>query len=575
MPDLVGIRYGRMLESPFAFFRGAALIMATDLAGTPCSGLRTQLCGDAHLSNFGVFATPERRMVFSINDFDETLPGPWEWDLKRLVAIVEVAARGNGLDVPARRRIVLRTARAYREAMREFAAKSNLEVWYASLDVERMMREQRDRVDPVRMRRLERDLAKARTRDSLRASLKLTRTVNGEHRIVSDPPLIVPFEELEITADPEESGASLRGGLRQYRRSLQSERRRLLEQFRFVHLARKVVGVGSVGTRCWIVLLMGRDDGDPLLLQIKEAQRSVLEGFAGTTEHANQGERVVAGQRLMQAASDIFLGWQRVLGGDGVRRGYYVASFHDGKGSVAIEALTAYGLEEYGASCGWTLARAHARSGDRIAIAAYLGSGEVFDRATTDFAAAYADLNESDYSAFTAAARQGRIDARAGLYARGRRDVQAAGSAPAGDASGPLPRPALKEVGPAVNRALGDGGGPKIPGLLVLDVVAHHVVDSRSPRRLPPTSHHLARVPRPAPVLDGDLGSETLAPASTHRRPHAAALLREAGDGSGRPQDGGAHCARGFPHASSWTSVRQGRRAFAASGRRPTGNSSG
>jgi len=415
VPDLVGIRYGRMLESPFAFFRGAALIMATDLAGTPRSGLRTQLCGDAHLSNFGVFATPERRMVFSLNDFDETLPGPWEWDLKRLVASVEVAARENGLDVPARRRIVLRTARAYREAMREFAAKRNLEVWYASLDVEQVMRGLRDRVDPARLRRLERDLAKARTRDSLRASLKLTRTVDGEPRIVSEPPLIVPFEELEITADPEEFGASLRAGLRQYRRSLQSERRRLLEQFRFVHLARKVVGVGSVGTRCWIALLMGRDDGDPLVLQIKEAQRSVLEGFAGTSEHANQGERVVVGQRLMQAASDIFLGWQRVLGRDGVRRDYYVRQFHDGKGSTVIEALTADGLEEYGASCGWTLARAHARSGDRIAIAAYLGSGDVFDRAMADFAAAYADLNESDYSAFAAAARQGRIDARTGL----------------------------------------------------------------------------------------------------------------------------------------------------------------
>ena len=404
-----------MLNSPFAFFRGAAIVMANDLAGTPTSGLRAQLCGDAHLANFGVFATPERRMVFSLNDFDETLPGPWEWDLKRLVASVEIAARENGVDALGRRRIVLRTAQAYREAMREFAGRGNLAVWYASLDVELMLRSLRERIDPALLKRTERDIGKARTRDSLRAALKLTRTVGEEPRIVSDPPLIVPFEELELTADRDEFSANMHAGLRQYRRSLQSERRRLIGEFRFVHLARKVVGVGSVGTRCWIVLLLGRDSNDPLVLQIKQAERSVLEDFAGTSAYQNHGERVVIGQRLMQAASDIFLGWQRVMGRDGVRRDYYVRQFHDGKGSVAIEALSALGLGEYGAFCGWTLARAHARSGDRIAIASYLGSGTVFDDAMADFAAAYADLNERDYATFAASVRVGRIEAHTGL----------------------------------------------------------------------------------------------------------------------------------------------------------------
>jgi uncharacterized protein (DUF2252 family) len=415
VPELVPVRHGRMLNSPFAFFRGAAIVMANDLARTPTSGLRAQLCGDAHLANFGVFATPERRMVFSLNDFDETLHGPWEWDLKRLVASVEIAARENGVDAEARRRIVLRTAQAYRQAMREFARCTNLAVWYASLDVELMMRTLRQRIDPARLKRTERDLAKARTRDSLRAALKLTRPVGGERRIVSNPPLIVPFEELELTADPAEFSANMRAGLRQYRRSLQSERRMLLEGFRFVHLARKVVGVGSVGTRCWIVLLLGRDSEDPLVLQIKQAERSVLEDFAGTSPYRNHGERVVVGQRLMQAASDIFLGWQRVMGRDGVRRDYYVRQFHDGKGSAVIEALSDLGLEEYGAICGWTLARAHARSGDRVAIGAYLGGGTVFDRAMVDFAASYADVNERDYAAFAAAVRDGHIAAHTGL----------------------------------------------------------------------------------------------------------------------------------------------------------------
>jgi len=415
VPELVPVRHGRMLNSPFAFFRGAAIVMANDLSRTPTSGLRAQLCGDAHLANFGVFATPERRMVFSLNDFDETLPGPWEWDLKRLVASVEIAGRENGVDARARRRIVLRASRAYREAMREFARRGNLAVWYASLDVEMLLRDLRTRIDPVRLKRTERDIAKARTRDSLRAALKLTRTVDGEPRIVSDPPLIVPFEELELTTDPDEFSANMHAGLRQYRRSLQSERRALLEGFRFVHLARKVVGVGSVGTRCWIVLLLGRDWDDPLILQIKQAERSVLEDFVGASAYRNHGERVVAGQRLMQAASDIFLGWQRVMGRDGVRRDYYVRQFHDGKGSVAIETLSELGLEEYGAVCGWTLARAHARSGDRIGIAAYLGSGVVFDQAMADFAAAYADVNERDYAVFATAVREGRIEAHTGV----------------------------------------------------------------------------------------------------------------------------------------------------------------
>jgi uncharacterized protein (DUF2252 family) len=415
VPELVPVRHGRMLESPFAFFRGAAIVMANDLADTPTSGLRVQLCGDAHLANFGIFATPERRMVFSLNDFDETLPGPWEWDVKRLTASVEIAARENGFGTRARRTIALRTAGAYRLAMREFAQLGNLAVWYASLDVERMMRELRRRIDPALLRRTERDIAKARTRDSLRAALKLTRTSGGEPRIVSDPPLIVPFEELELAIDPEEFSANMHAGLRQYRRSLQSERRVIVEEFRFAHLARKVVGVGSVGTHCWIELLIGRDADDPLILQIKEAERSVLEDFAGVSAYRNHGQRVVVGQRLMQAASDIFLGWQRVMGGDGVRRDYYVRQFHDGKGSATIEALNEVGLAEYGALCAWTLARAHARSGDRIAIAAYLGAGKTFDLAIADFAAAYAEQNERDYAAFAAAVRDGRVEARVGL----------------------------------------------------------------------------------------------------------------------------------------------------------------
>ena len=415
VPELVPVRHGRMLNSPFAFFRGAAIVMANDLAGTPSSGLRAQVCGDAHLANFGVFRTPERRMVFSLNDFDETLPGPWEWDVKRLVASVEVAARDNGFGTRARRRSVRRTAQAYREAMREFAQRSNLAVWYASLDVEQMMRILRARIDPARLKNTEHDIARARTRDSLRAAVKLTRTVGGEARFVSDPPLIVPFEELEITADPDEFSANMHAGLRQYRRSLQSERRVIVAEFRFAHLARKVVGVGSVGTRCWIVLLIGRDADDPLILQIKEAERSVLEDFVGASAYRNHGERVVVGQRLMQASSDIFLGWQRVMGRDGVRRDYYVRQFHDGKGSTVIEALDELGLEEYGALCGWTLARAHARSGDRIAIASYLGSGRAFDEAMADFASAYADLNERDYATFAAAVREGRVEAVTGL----------------------------------------------------------------------------------------------------------------------------------------------------------------
>jgi len=415
VPDLVPVRHGRMLESPFAFFRGAAIVMANDLAETPTSGLRAQVCGDAHLANFGVFATPERRMVFSLNDFDETLPGPWEWDVKRLVASVEIAGRENGFGTRARRDILLRTVRSYRQAMREFAQLGNLAVWYASLDVDRMMRELRTRIDPVRLRRTERDIAKARTRDSLRAALKLTRSAGGAPRIVSDPPLIVPFEELALVVDPEEFSANMHAGLRQYRRSLQTERRVIVEEFRFAHLARKVVGVGSVGTRCWIVLLIGRDANDPLILQIKEAERSVLEDFVGASAYRNHGERVVAGQRLMQAASDIFLGWQRVMGGDGARRDYYVRQFHDGKGSATIEAFTELGLAEYAALCAWTLARAHARSGDRIAIAAYLGAGKTFDIAMADFAAAYADQNERDYATFATAVREGRIEARPGL----------------------------------------------------------------------------------------------------------------------------------------------------------------
>lgn len=415
VPELVPIRYGRMLTTPFAFYRGAAVVMASDLGSVPRSPLRAQLCGDAHMSNFGVFGSPERRLVFDVNDFDETLPGPFEWDVKRLAASLEIASRGNEFRAKDRRRIVLRAVRSYREAMRAFAGQTNLDVWYARLDMDEVMATMGTQLLPERRKRTEAMLAKARTRDSMQAFGKLTTVVDGVPRIVSDPPLVVPIEELLTEVEADELYASIRQLVRMYRRSLQADRRELLEQFHLVHMARKVVGVGSVGTRAWILLMQGVDGRDPMFLQAKEAQASVLEPVAGASRHANQGQRVVHGQRLMQASSDIFLGWQRALGVDGVERDYYLRQLRDWKGSVDPELMVPSGMTLYAHLCGWTLARAHARSGDRVAIAAYLGGKDTFDQAVADFATAYADLNLRDHGALERAAADGRVSVVSGL----------------------------------------------------------------------------------------------------------------------------------------------------------------
>jgi uncharacterized protein (DUF2252 family) len=415
VPELVPIRYGRMLVSPFAFYRGAACVMASDLAATARSGLRAQLCGDAHLANFGVFGSPERRMVFDINDFDETLPGPWDWDVKRLAASMEVAGRDNGFSKSARSDIVLATVRAYREAMRDFAALRHLDVWYASLDWEQTLVRLRSQVGRDRLDVTQRNVAKARTKDNLQAYEKLTRVVDGRRRIVSDPPLIVPMDEFVKGAVRDDLEQQVRKILRGYRGSLQDDRRHVLEGYNFADMAHKVVGVGSVGSRAWIILLIGRDDQDPLFLQAKQAQASVLERFLGKSAYPHNGERVVAGQRVMQAASDIFLGWQRVSGADGIERDFYVRQLRDWKFSAEIAELDRVLLTTYGGLCGWTLARAHARSGDRMAIAAYLGKTDTFDTAIAAFAIAYADQTERDHQALAAAVKSGRIHAETGV----------------------------------------------------------------------------------------------------------------------------------------------------------------
>jgi uncharacterized protein (DUF2252 family) len=407
--ELVPIRYGRMLVSPFAFYRGAALVMAADLAGTPNSGLRAQLCGDAHMSNFGVFASPERHLVFDANDFDETLPGPFEWDVKRLAASLEIAGRDNGFKSKERRAVVTAAAAGYRQAMNDFALQANLAVWYAHLDVDEQMPTLTPLLKPSRAKRVEKEVAKARTKDSMSAFEKLTTVVDGQPKIVGDPPLVVPVTELLADADADELFSQLRRLLSDYRRSLQSDRKHLLEQYRLVDMARKVVGVGSVGTRAWILLMEGIDHGDPMFLQAKEAQASVLEEYAGASLYSNHGQRVVAGQHLMQATSDIFLGWQRTKGYDGINRDYYIRQLRDWKGSVVPEQMIPSGMAVYARLCGWTLARAHARSGDRAAIAAYLGDKDTFDQAIADFAAAYADQNHHDYTALQHAATSGRI----------------------------------------------------------------------------------------------------------------------------------------------------------------------
>ncbi|MGN6257436.1 MAG: DUF2252 domain-containing protein [Solirubrobacterales bacterium] len=406
VPELVPIRYGRMLDSAFTFFRGAAAVMAADLAHMPRTGFTVQLCGDAHLSNFGVFSAPDRRLVFDCNDFDETCPGPFEWDVKRLAASVVVAGRERGFGKRERRRMILATVGAYRRSIREFAAMRNLDVWYSRLDVEPAVDALRPQLDDRRVRRLERNLAKARAKDSLRALGKLTHERGGELRIVSDPPLITPLEELTDAADAEEQ---LQAVLAAYRETLSPERRRLVGSYRYVHAARKVVGVGSVGTRAWIVLLVGRDEKDPLFLQAKEAQPSVLEPYVQEGVPSDHGRRVVEGQRLMQAASDIFLGWVTAEGVDGEERCFYVRQLWDGKGSAEVERMSPSDLAAYGALCGEALARAHARSGDRFGIAAYLGKGDSFDKALAGFAEAYADQNQRDFERMLAAAEDGEI----------------------------------------------------------------------------------------------------------------------------------------------------------------------
>jgi uncharacterized protein (DUF2252 family) len=420
VPELVPIRYGRMLVSPFTFYRGGALIMAADLAATPVSGVTVQLCGDAHLSNFGLFGSPERRMLFDINDFDETLPGPWEWDVKRLAASFEVMGRDRGFAPADRRAVVMAGVAEYRDRMRRAAGMRTLDAWYEHLEAGMLLKMVHK---AVRVKRVSRDearvteemVAKARTRDSTRVFAKRADEVDGELRIVADPPIIIPLEDLIKPGSEWENPVPLiKKLLSSYRRTL-GRHHHPLEEYRYVHSAYKMVGVGSVGTRCYIMLMLGRDHDDPLFLQVKEAEASVLERFLPKSTFSHHGERVVAGQRLMQAATDIFLGWQRIKGLDGVSRDYYVRQFQDWKGSADVESLLVPGATLYSRICGATLARAHARWGDRIAIASYLGGGDTFDRAIADFSVAYADQTERDYAAFRAAVDSGRLVAQVGL----------------------------------------------------------------------------------------------------------------------------------------------------------------
>jgi uncharacterized protein (DUF2252 family) len=417
---LVPIRYGRMLISPFTFYRGAALIMAADLAATPVSGITVQLCGDAHLSNFGLFGTPERQMLFDINDFDETLPGPWEWDVKRMAASFEILGRDRGFARDDRRAVVMAGVAEYRDHMRQAAGLTTLGAWYDQLEAGMMLNLVHDEVRVKHVRKqdakaAEKRVQQAYARDSTRVLARRARDVHGEPRILADPPLIVPIEDLVVPGSEwEHSEVLIKKLLTSYRRTLGNQQHPL-EEFRYVHTARKVVGVGSVGTRCYIMLLLGRDNNDPLFLQVKEAQASVLERFAGNSTYPHHGQRVVMGQRLMQGATDIFLGWQRIRGLDGVTRDYYIRQFHDWKGGAEVENLVPASAAVYARICAATLARAHARWGDRIAIAAYLGKGDAFARAVADFCEAYADQNERDYDAFAAAVSSGRLTARTGL----------------------------------------------------------------------------------------------------------------------------------------------------------------
>ncbi|MFF8673674.1 DUF2252 domain-containing protein [Streptomyces sp. NPDC015242] len=409
VPELVPIRYGRMLESPFRFYRGAAAIMAADLGSAPDTGLRVQLCGDAHLLNFRLLASPERHLVFDINDFDETLAGPFEWDVKRLAASVAIAGRANGFGTAEQDDAVAACVRAYRRRMREFAGMRVLDIWYAQDDADRMRELLAASMTKEARRRTAEATAKARTRTHLQALAKLTAVTGEGRRIAPDPPLITPLRDLAAGSSAREQEKELRAVLEGYARTLSSERRHLLRHYRLVDVARKVVGVGSVGTRCWIALLLGRDDDDPLLLQAKEAQESVLAAHTEGGRYDNEGRRVVAGQRLIQTTSDILLGWTHAVGLDGRERDFYVRQLRDWKGIARPETMDPGLLRLFARLCGASLARAHARSGDPVAIAAYLGSGDRFDRALTAFAQAYADRNERDFEALAAAARSGRI----------------------------------------------------------------------------------------------------------------------------------------------------------------------
>ena len=437
--DLVPVRHGRMMVSPFTFYRGTAKIMAADLKDTPVAGLEAQLCGDAHLSNFGLFASPERRLLFDLNDFDETLPGPFEYDVKRMAASFTIAARNNGFSKADARAATQASVTAYREAMADFAQMGTMDIWYAHLDEDELMAsirstvaetkkeakaarkgkkekrdEEQEKLAKVAQKRAEKNAAKAHTRDSLQALSKLCEVADGEYRIVSQPPVIVPARDLAATygMSPDEVMPAIHDQFRAYRATLQDDRRHLLERFEIVDAARKVVGVGSVGTRAFIVLLQGRDAQDPLFLQIKEATTSVLEEHLGNSRYEQHGERVVQGQRMMQAASDIYLGWTKGLD---VNRHFYWRQLRDMKGSVLVELMTPLGLTFYARTCGWTLARAHARSGDPVAIAAYLGGSDAFDRSITEFCQRYADQNERDYQEFVAAVRSGRLEAVEGV----------------------------------------------------------------------------------------------------------------------------------------------------------------
>jgi uncharacterized protein (DUF2252 family) len=484
-PDLVPVRHGRMMVSPFTFYRGAAIIMAEDLKDTPTAGLNAQLCGDAHLLNFGVFGSPERRLVFDLNDFDETLPGPFEYDVKRMAASFVIAGRDAGFSRAQCSDAALAAVAAYREAMASFAQQRTIDVWYASLDEDEIKRAIADVVaastsaakadksdksaksgkkaaakearagkaakagkgaanettsilddadqsrgaarkeaaavggakSQVKMaKRAEKTVAqlsaKAHTKDSLQALSKLAEKVDGQYRIISEPPVLIPLRDMPPGLLPANTDAMLRDKFREYRATLQPDRRHLLEQFEIVDVARKVVGVGSVGTRCFIALLQGRDASDPLFLQAKESVASVLEGHLPRSRYRNSGQRVVQGQRLMQAVSDIFLGWTR---GADVSRHFYWRQLRDMKGSVETEGVTPLGLTLYARVCGWTMARAHARSGDPVAIAAYLGSGDSFDRAIADFSQRYADQNERDYDEFVSAIKDGKLEAVQGV----------------------------------------------------------------------------------------------------------------------------------------------------------------